>query len=290
MGPIKGKAKTHYQFVLRRAALLRSLAKANLSQNAFAGAVASPQDSCPSYFQASAMPVPAHVGGSWTPSLPLTSSNSSRKSKLASNFRLYADASRSAYGVIAQGERNARLTSIAGSLRRYGLAPNDLFTQLSRINMMSCQPPLPEREVLAIAKSVSRYTNASSTAQEPRPANGAKPAKAQSRSRPASALIRSIWRDSRPGRGSLIGHYLRARGLSGGVPASLRFAPRLLHAPSDSSPPEMIAAVTLAPANNLVAVHRTYLAPDGLEKHPSSLAGWPWVLSAAPLSVSLSRA
>lgn len=58
---------------------------------------------------------------------------------------------------IPQGERNHRLTGIAGALRRQGLSETALCAALKEINKTECKPPLSDMEVETIAKSVSRY-------------------------------------------------------------------------------------------------------------------------------------
>ncbi len=58
---------------------------------------------------------------------------------------------------IPEGERNAALTSIAGRLRRQGLALGDIEKELERENLERCEPPLEPGEVRGIARSVSRY-------------------------------------------------------------------------------------------------------------------------------------
>jgi hypothetical protein len=58
---------------------------------------------------------------------------------------------------IAEGQRSTTLTSIAGRLRRCGLDLAAISAALYAHNETHCDPPLPEREVEAIAKSVSRY-------------------------------------------------------------------------------------------------------------------------------------
>lgn len=60
-------------------------------------------------------------------------------------------------GVIPEGARNSTLTSLAGTLRRRGVEGAALEQALLAINREQCKPPLPEDEVRAIAKSVSRY-------------------------------------------------------------------------------------------------------------------------------------
>jgi len=58
---------------------------------------------------------------------------------------------------IAEGERNQALTSLGGTFRRRGLSGGEIEAILCEINKRRCNPPLPESEVLTIAKSVSRY-------------------------------------------------------------------------------------------------------------------------------------
>jgi len=60
-------------------------------------------------------------------------------------------------GIIPEGARNSTLTSLAGTLRRRGVEGAALEQALLAINREQCRPPLPEDEVRAIAKSVSRY-------------------------------------------------------------------------------------------------------------------------------------
>ena len=58
---------------------------------------------------------------------------------------------------IPEGQRNRTLTSIAGKLRRDGLSEAAMRAALSVTNDERCDPPLDEREVAKIAKSVARY-------------------------------------------------------------------------------------------------------------------------------------
>jgi len=58
---------------------------------------------------------------------------------------------------IAEGERNKRLCSLAGSMRRRGASEAAIFAALEVENTIRCRPPLPEIEVRQIAKSVSGY-------------------------------------------------------------------------------------------------------------------------------------
>jgi hypothetical protein len=58
---------------------------------------------------------------------------------------------------IGSGSRNDRLTSLAGSLRRQAATYDEILDVLSYTNERRCRPPLPQREVEAIARSVANY-------------------------------------------------------------------------------------------------------------------------------------
>ncbi|MBL1216602.1 MAG: hypothetical protein D8M59_03820 [Planctomycetes bacterium] len=59
--------------------------------------------------------------------------------------------------LIPEGNRNATLTSMAGSMRRRGMSESAILAALHQTNQEQCQPPLDDREVQKIAESVSRY-------------------------------------------------------------------------------------------------------------------------------------
>ena len=58
--------------------------------------------------------------------------------------------------IIPDGQRNATLTSLAGTMRRRGASQGAIEKALLEENKR-CDPPLDEEKVLVIAKSVSRY-------------------------------------------------------------------------------------------------------------------------------------
>jgi archaellum biogenesis ATPase FlaH len=68
-------------------------------------------------------------------------------------------------GLIREGQRNAHLASLAGSMRRRAMTPEAIEAGLLKENAGRCDPPLPEREVRGIATSVSRYEPAKPGAQ-----------------------------------------------------------------------------------------------------------------------------
>ena len=58
---------------------------------------------------------------------------------------------------IPSGQRDQTLASLAGSMRRRGMGQDEIYAALQVTNNNRCDPPLPDRDVDRIAKSVSRY-------------------------------------------------------------------------------------------------------------------------------------
>jgi predicted ATP-dependent serine protease len=59
--------------------------------------------------------------------------------------------------MITEGERNAALTSLAGSMRRRGATQASIEAALLEENAQRCRPPLHQAEVRQIARSIGRY-------------------------------------------------------------------------------------------------------------------------------------
>lgn len=76
-----------------------------------------------------------------------------------------------------------------------------------------------------------------------------------------------IWRTAIPALGTIGEAYLRSRGISLEVPASLRFSPDTLYQEGDDRQklPAVIAPIQVE-SRSLIGVHRTYLASDGRGK------------------------
>jgi len=70
---------------------------------------------------------------------------------------------------IPEGQRNATLARVGGSLRRWGMPQGTIEAALLEVNIAQCQPPLPKNAVLAIARSVSRYAPSVSSPLWPEP-------------------------------------------------------------------------------------------------------------------------
>ena len=77
----------------------------------------------------------------------------------------------------------------------------------------------------------------------------------------------NIWRSSTNAEGTLVETYLAGRGLHEALPPTVRFHPELKH-PSGGVWPAMVAAVTRGVGSRQLAIHRTFLAPDGTQKAP----------------------
>lgn len=61
------------------------------------------------------------------------------------------------YPEIKKGNRNLSMLSIAGSLWQQGYDLGELYKRMCKINQSSCKPPLSERELQSICKSISKY-------------------------------------------------------------------------------------------------------------------------------------
>jgi replicative DNA helicase len=71
-------------------------------------------------------------------------------------------------GAYIAGQRNSALTSQAGAMRRRGMAEEAIFVALNVENLNKCVPPLSEKEVQMIAKSVTRYDPQAAPELQPR--------------------------------------------------------------------------------------------------------------------------
>jgi len=63
-------------------------------------------------------------------------------------------------GPIGEGGRNKHLASLAGTMRRRGMSETAILAALVQENQEKCSPPLPDKELKTIARSVGRYAPA----------------------------------------------------------------------------------------------------------------------------------
>lgn len=82
---------------------------------------------------------------------------------------------------------------------------------------------------------------------------------------------RKLWRETHPAEDSPVAKYLANRGYAGPIPPTLRYHGALKHKATGLTLPGMVAAVAIAPASQVVAIHRTFLTFDG-RKAPVSNA------------------
>jgi len=61
------------------------------------------------------------------------------------------------YTPLGPGERNDCLTSLAGSLWNVGYSSENILSELRKVNRQACSPPLDDRELRNIVRSISRY-------------------------------------------------------------------------------------------------------------------------------------
>ena len=75
-----------------------------------------------------------------------------------------------------------------------------------------------------------------------------------------------LWNLSFPGRNTVVEKYLNSRNIVTGIPDDIRFLPGHKHKPSGQIYTVMLAAIRRWPSKELIAVHRTWLLPDGSGK------------------------
>ncbi|MEI7608797.1 MAG: toprim domain-containing protein, partial [Rhodospirillaceae bacterium] len=79
-------------------------------------------------------------------------------------------------------------------------------------------------------------------------------------------IAKHLWQRSIPAEGTPVEHYLRSRGYNCPIPSALRFFANGKHAESGLHLPMMVAGVMLHDGQNIVGVHRTFMAPSGTGK------------------------
>lgn len=79
-------------------------------------------------------------------------------------------------------------------------------------------------------------------------------------------MARQLWSRREPAAASPVEAYLAGRAITVDLPPTIAYLPDALHAPTRQRLPCMLAAVCRVPDRRVVAVHRTYLKPDGSGK------------------------
>jgi putative DNA primase/helicase len=83
--------------------------------------------------------------------------------------------------------------------------------------------------------------------------------------KPISDYLDKIWRGC-AGDNSIVLAYLKSRGITGDIPATIKQYSNLYHKPSGLYYPAMVAAVSVWPDKTITALHRTYIKNDSSGK------------------------
>jgi putative DNA primase/helicase len=76
-----------------------------------------------------------------------------------------------------------------------------------------------------------------------------------------------LWSEAKPAQGTIVETYLASRGITMPIPDSLRFHPRLKYLEGGTWP-AMVGLVSDGATGRPLAIHRTFLKPDGSDKAP----------------------
>ena len=131
--------------------------------------------------------------------------------------------------------------------------------------LVKCHAGCSQRDVIDALRDVGLWPTPSLESRESRPprmARFARHASASMGSRREAAML--MWNSAEPASGTLTDVYLRNRGIEVPLPDVLRFSRALKH-PTGAFLPAMVALITDG-TNHPVAIHRTFLASDGIEK------------------------
>jgi putative DNA primase/helicase len=81
-----------------------------------------------------------------------------------------------------------------------------------------------------------------------------------------SEIARTLWNQALPTAGTPVSAYLESRGITGDIPATIRYMPDAKHSDTGLFLPCMLAGVMRWPGDEVIAVHRTFLRLDGRGK------------------------
>ena len=127
--------------------------------------------------------------------------------------------------------------------------------------LVHCHAGCPQAEVIDALRRANLWAGRSTEPVTRRPEYAPRPS-------PGSTMAEALrlWRQTRPAAGTPVAAYLSRRGYDGPIPPALRFLPRCWHKETRSWHPAMVGPVERVGSAGPVAIHRTYLQPDGAGK------------------------
>ncbi len=129
--------------------------------------------------------------------------------------------------------------------------------------LVRCHAGCDQRDVIAALRARGAWPDTDRGARQLlRKASRQPPAEPDCDALKRTEAALAIWRASHPAEGTPVETYLHSRGIAIPVPPAIRFHAGLKH-PSDGIWPAMVAIVTHGATGLPIAVHRTFLAPDG---------------------------
>jgi phage/plasmid primase-like uncharacterized protein len=132
--------------------------------------------------------------------------------------------------------------------------------------LVHCHAGCDQTDVLAALRKAGLWGRDTTRREWPIAAHPVPAGAPSPRSAPVDAgTIRQLWERCQDARGTLVESYLRSRCIHVQNPPDIRFHPGYRHLPTRTVWPVMVAAVRDA-GGAIVALHRTYLRPDGMGK------------------------
>jgi len=134
--------------------------------------------------------------------------------------------------------------------------------------LVHCQAGCDQQSVIAALKERGLWSERSNSLP-PIPRKHSKPKTANLLNREHdtnSEYALQIWNASEPAAGTLVEIYLKNRAITLPVPETIRFHGNLKHPSGDIYFPAMVGLITRGDSSEEVAIHRTFLSPDGSAK------------------------
>jgi len=133
--------------------------------------------------------------------------------------------------------------------------------------LVHCHAGCDQSVVIGELRSRGLWDSASDHCQRPATRQSSTASKAPSDDGDRTAAALRLWHTTLPAAGTPVETYLHSRGINLVAPDAVRFHSRLKH-PSGGTWPGMVALVARGQDGEPLAIHRTFLARDGVGKAP----------------------